>query len=280
MWSQTIEAFGRRWYLLLAGLLLTAGIGLYTLQAVPPTYQVSGTLLLLPSEMQTDQGQNPFLELDGLEAPAEFVVSRLNGGESRSRVLEEAAPTADYAVQLDTSSRGPLILAVAYDATAEGAQQVLEEVLIAVPDALYSLQADLDVPKESAISVMRLVVDDSATQLTNATTRAVVAALGVGFVLTVAGTVLIDSLLRRAQGRPKRPWVPAAARRGEKEQTPQQRRRTASARHVGLLGSRKRRRSATAASGSGPEAPASVGEGSVMATPGPGQRRQRQTVSS
>lgn len=241
MWSQTINALRRRWYLLLAGLLITAGLGYLALQMVPPTFQASGTLLLLPSQMQTDEGQNPLLELDGLEAPAEFVVSRLNGDAFRSQILDQI-PTASYDVGMDPSSRGPVILVTASGTTPESVKLVLDRVLVAVPDALYSLQSDLEVPKESVISVMQLIVDSQATQVSNATTRAVVAAVGAGLVLTLGGTVMIDALLRRLAGgrRGRTPTAPMAPTSGrQRRHRPMQ---ASVRRRLGALGSARRAR--------------------------------------
>lgn len=242
MWSQTLRALARRWYLVLAGLLATAGLGAYVLLLVPPTFEASGSMLVLPSENQTEQSGNPFLELDRLSAPAEFVVARLNSDDTRASISAQV-PTASYTVELDTASRGPVILVTASDETAEGAKTALDSVLVAIPEQLYSLQAGLGVPKVSAFSVMRLVVDPQATEVTNATTRALVAAVAAGLVATVAGTVMIDALIRRRRElRGSRATQPDPDPSSGAPVRNNRHRLRASARQFGILGSRNHRR--------------------------------------
>lgn len=197
MGSFAVAALRRRWYILAIGLLLTAGLSAAAWLLVPPSYEAQGSMLVLPSKKQAAaQGRNPFLDLNNLDAPASFVVSRLDGDQERLRVASEM-PDSDYVIELDTLSRGPIIMVTATDKTPVGALQTLDLVLDAVPTALSDLQTEVAVPRSARLDVMRLVVDTQVTKLTRATIRAVVAATGLGLVITVLTAIAIESHSRR-----------------------------------------------------------------------------------
>lgn len=195
-WSQTRDSLRRRWYLAVAGLLGTAGLGFAAWTLVPPTYEARGTVLFLPPDYSLAEGQNPFLELANLDMPASVVAAYLDGDDARERI-SLIAPTADYTVELDPSVRGPIVLLTVEDTTPAGALRVLDTVLDSVPAALTDLQDQLDVPARATIASMRLAVDSEAEPVTRTTLRAVVAAAGFGVLVTVAGAVAFDTLLRR-----------------------------------------------------------------------------------
>jgi len=222
-WGRTLGAFGRRWYIGIVGLLVTAGLGFAAWQLSPPTYTAQGTQLLLPPESQVEQGtRNPLLELGTLDGPGALVIAHLNGQSARAEI-ERVAPDAEFTVEPDPALRGPTIMVTLSENTAEGALSTLELVLDDVPEILARMQADLDVPPEARVSSMRLAIDAESTPEYSDTLRVVVLAVGVGLALSVVAIVSIDVLIRRraTRGQPPRPRGGRTGGERNEETTPQ-----------------------------------------------------------
>ena len=204
--SRILGVLKRRWYVLVIGLLLSAGLGLLGVRISPPVYLAQGTILLLPSKEQLNAGgRNPFLHLDGLTGPAGIVIVRLDSDQNRA-AIEAVSPTADYLVEPDPAMRGPGILVSVTDRTAEGALATLDFVLDTVTDTLREVQTERSVPSSATVGSMRLVVDVEPERQINGTLRMAVAGVGGGLVLTAAAMVAIDVLmLRRRTKRSRRP---------------------------------------------------------------------------
>ncbi|WP_426594497.1 hypothetical protein ACPPVS_03010 [Cellulomonas sp. McL0617] len=191
----------RRWYVVLLGLALTAGLVYVAKGAVPPTYSANGSVLLLPPSAAPADGSNPLLSLGGLEQPAALVVAYLAGDEPR-QTFAKSYPNATYDIVLDPLSRGPLILIQVQDPSPSGAMAALHGVLGTLPGALTTLQDRVDAPAKSRVGSMDLSVDSTPTTVKKATLRAVIGAAGLGLMLTLVGAVAFDSLAaRRAERR-------------------------------------------------------------------------------
>lgn len=202
-WGQAIGALRRRWYVVVVGLALTAGLTFAAWRFSPPEYSAAGTELLLPAQTQDNGINNPLLQLESLGAPASIVVARLDGEDAHERILQ-SNPNAKYTVVMDPDLRGPAILITATDKTSEGALSALELALAAVPESLKTLQDELDVPEAARVGSMRLTADTEATPQTSATTRTVVAALGVGLGLTIGAVVGLDAIIQRRRATAER----------------------------------------------------------------------------
>lgn len=196
-WMNTLRALGRRWYVLVVGLLATGGLGYLAWSATPPTYVASGTQLLLPPQSQVERGTlNPLLELGNLDAPASLVITQLDGQSVREQVYASSAE-AQYTVETDPSLRGPTVMVTLGDSTPEATLHGLEYVLDMVPEILDSMQAGLDVPTAATVTSTRLVQDIEPEPEYSATLRTVVIAVGAGLVVTIAAAVALDALLHR-----------------------------------------------------------------------------------
>lgn len=202
METSLLKRLLQRWYLVTVGLLASIGLGLGAAHLAPPTYQANGTVLMLPSKVQVtgDGMANPFLQLTTLDAPASLVMDRLNGSDVGDRIREDH-PEATYLAAPDMSMRGPVVAVTVTDTTPEGAMDTLDDVLALVPEVLATLQKQVNVPRRAQVTSMPLAVDGEATPITTATKRAQVAAFGLGMLLTLSGTVGIDTLLRRRSTR-------------------------------------------------------------------------------
>ena len=135
----------RRWYVVLVGLVMTAGLVYVAHDAVPPTYSATGSVLLLPPGASVEDGSNPLLQLGGLEQPAALVVAYLAGDQAR-QVFAQDFPDATYDIVLDPLSRGPLILVTVEDPSQDDVMGALELGPHGAPAALSQLQDQVDAP--------------------------------------------------------------------------------------------------------------------------------------
>lgn len=198
--TAVVAALLRRWYVVLVGLAMTAGLVYVANDAVPPTYSATGSVLLLPPGASIPDGSNPLLQLGGLEQPAALVVAYLAGDEAR-QVFADEFPNTTYDVVLDPLSRGPLILITVEDPAQDDVMEALGSVLATLPDALSMLQDQVDAPADSRVTSMPLSVDTEPTTERGDSLRALIAAAGVGLVLTLVGAVAFDSLAARRRER-------------------------------------------------------------------------------
>lgn len=214
--SQIIGTVARRWYLVLLGVLVSAGLAYLGTQYEPPQYQASGTILLLPSKDQMSAGgRNPYLQLTNLDSVANIVMARLNGDDVVTR-YEEASPNAEFYIQSDTSLRGPTIQVTVVADTETDSLRILQSLLDDATQTLKNAQAEQKVPKAAAVSSMLLVADTRAEMLLNDTLRTSVAAGAAGLLGTVLMVFALDGLLARRTngqgsrwGRPRRRRKPA-----------------------------------------------------------------------
>ncbi|MDQ7992683.1 MAG: hypothetical protein AAGC63_05755 [Propionicimonas sp.] len=199
--SEIFGVLGRRWYIVLLGVLMSLGLAVAALAVTPPLYEARGTLLLMPSKDQLSTGgRNPFLHLDALDGPAGIVMARLNGDETRL-AIEAVAPKAEYVVESDPAMRGPTIQVTVTDSTPAGALAILDRMLTMASDILQQVQAEREVPDAASVGSMRLVVDTKAERVTSATVRMVMAALGAGLLATAVLAFSLDGLLLRRRRR-------------------------------------------------------------------------------
>lgn len=206
-----MRAFGRRWYVLVAGLLTTAGLAYGAYIVSPPEYSARGLILLLPSEVAVGEAGNPFLVLGGLEQPAGIVVAYFASASAQAEV-EDHSPTAQYLVAIDDTTRGPVIAVNVTDSSAEAALSTLDFLMDRVPEELQRLQVEVAAPADAVITSMTLTADTVAEVDRSAMIRLMIAAVVVGLVVTGIVAIILDGvLLRKAQRRNSAPAESEAA---------------------------------------------------------------------
>lgn len=212
MLTEVFHALARRWYVVLGGLLATVALVFAAYAVTPTQYTARGLVLLLPSADATAEAGNPFLALSGLEQPAGVIVAYF-ASSSAQKEVEALSPSAEYLVAIDDSTRGPAISVNVTDSTAASAIAMLDHLMDRVPQELSRIQAELDVPTSAAVGSMALTADSVAEQDRSAMIRMVIAAAGLGILLTGAAAFTLDGiLLRRRQRRGAlRPDDPASA---------------------------------------------------------------------
>lgn len=198
-----LRVLARRWYVVILGLLLTAGLVYVATLAAPSEFRSRALILLLPSEEAVGEGGNPFLALDGLEQPASLVVAYFTSTAAQDEVAAQSA-TAAYNVVLDAQVRGPVILVQVTDETEAQSLAILGYLTDRVSEELRRLQVDVGAPESSIIGSMLLTRDAEAVEDNGAEVRLVIAALTVGLIGTGFLAFGLDSFV-----------APRASRRAE-----------------------------------------------------------------
>lgn len=195
-----LRSLGRRWYFVLLGLALTAGLCVAVLRVVPVSYNSEASVVLLPPKTSTEPNGNPFLYLGGLSQAVDVLTRTISSDETAKPLLKSNSG-AKFTIAADVTTTGPIILITSSAPTAAGAQAMTSSVLEAVPTALDSIQSELAVKPQSKISVMTIAVDAKGKLDAKTRTQAVIGVGAVGAVLTILLTGLVDGLLRSRRRR-------------------------------------------------------------------------------
>lgn len=198
--SDTLRTLLRRWYILLLGLLMTAGLGWAVYRAVPTTYEATGSILLMPSETMVGKDGNPYLYLGGMRDVLDVLVRRSDSEQVREATLSRFEG-ADYSVAPDATTQSPIVVVTVETASPENSVALLQVVMTTVGNNLGAMQDELALPELKRIRIRELVVDASATANTGTARQAAIATVGAGFVGTLLLTGYVDGLLVRRRAR-------------------------------------------------------------------------------
>lgn len=186
----------RRWYVALLGLVMTGALAGGAFQLVKPDYEAAASILLLPP---ANPGANPYLDLAAVPGVPE-VISRVLQDSKYADKYEESG-IKDYEVTPDQSAGGPAVLVVGRGKTEDGALSAMLIVRDDVLPVLQELQDEAGVDGPNLITGRQIYVETEATKVGKKQTRAVIAAVGAGLVLTLFLVVALDALLSRLAGR-------------------------------------------------------------------------------
>lgn len=195
-----LRGMRRRWYLVVAGLLITATLCVGALQVVPASYTARASVLLLPPNSTVGTGGNPYLSLAGLQGAVD-VLSRAMMSEQVVGELTGESSTDSYTLEADATTSGPILVLDVKSRSADGALGLMRSVLNRAPTVLHDLQTDVAAPDESLISLSVIAEDSTATKDQKSQIRTLIVVLAGGLALTVLGTIAVDSMLRRRSTR-------------------------------------------------------------------------------
>jgi hypothetical protein len=199
----------RRWYLVLLGVLATVGLVVLALRVVPPTYSLTSDVLLLPPESAVAKGENPYLNLGGLESMADVVSKTVTDDRTR-REVRAATGDVEYGVALDTSAAAPIVVVGVEARDPEAARATMGFLSQRLEQALQDVQLDSDVPTDALITLMPITqMNIPQVEYKSQVRAGVVAAVG-GLAATLLLTALIDAAIRARSRR--RTADPATAR--------------------------------------------------------------------
>jgi uncharacterized protein involved in exopolysaccharide biosynthesis len=196
--SNLLRNLGRRWYLVLAGLLITTGLCFATYSAISPTYERAASVLLLPGAQTIPAGGNPYLYLGGLGQASDVLVSAVNASSVRTSILL-GHPATEISMTRDPASSGPLVTVSASGPNDADVTATLERALTAIPQTLSELQVQANVPTTARITSLQLTTDPTSVLIRKNQFQAVglVAAGGTALTLLIVG--FVDGLLLSRQ---------------------------------------------------------------------------------
>lgn len=192
---------GRRWYVVLVGVLMTAGLCLTVPHVVHYQYEATTRFLMLPPKSPNAKTvDNPFLALGGLDIVAGVVAKTLGDKDTDREIAKLAGGT--FEVAPDVTSGGPVLLITARGTTPATALATLELVSQRVPTNLAALQTTSGIGTKALISAKVITHDSKPTKILKPVLRAMIAAGGLGFAFTMLAASWLDgALLRRAERR-------------------------------------------------------------------------------
>ena len=203
---------GRRWYLVLVAILLSAGATVVAVEKVGPTYQVEGAALIFPPTAKVERDAqamtvgNPYLALDGVTLARDIVIRSLTSKSVADQIAEQI-PGSTFEATPDVTTNAPIINVTVEASSADDAAKTLTAVLGRIPEILTELQAGLDLDQTSVITSQPLIADTMPVVLHKDQIRAGVAVLAAALGLSLLMIGLLDGLLlgRKRAGRSGRP---------------------------------------------------------------------------
>jgi hypothetical protein len=202
----------RHWRVTAPAAVLTL-LGLVTaLQLSSPTYEATGSIVLLPSPEPPDAnglpesapapdvGQNPFARYGDLAVVSD-ILARVMDSDSKRDEFESQGVTG-YDVVANRLQRGPVVEVTGEGPSPEAAIRSAETVLAEVDAVLLELQAAEGADPDYFINSAPLDPPSTATAMYGSAVRAAIAALAVGALGTLGLAVLAEALARRQTVRP------------------------------------------------------------------------------
>ncbi len=188
-----LNSLARRWYVVVAGLLVTAGASVALYSVIPVSYTSQASVVLLPPKSASDPDANPYLRLGGLSQAVDILTRSINSDAYREPLVKRNRG-ATFTTSADTTTSGPIILIESHAPTPARATLMTEAVLAAVPEVLDQIQTNLSVKVDSKIDVTTIAVDQKPKLDGKARLQVVVGVGALGVVLSVLLTGLIDGL--------------------------------------------------------------------------------------
>lgn len=198
--AELLRAVGRRWYVLVLGLLTITGLVFLTLRFVPVTYDAKSSILLLPPASAVEKSGNPFLGLGGLDLVAGVLGKSLTDSESVRSIIPSDSK-GEYTVEKDASVSGSVLEVAATDASPRAAFATLNAVLDLATRRLDQLQSAAGAQATSHVRLMVITNNTVAEPNIASLARALIVVVAAGLSLTLLLTVGIDSAARRRRAR-------------------------------------------------------------------------------
>ena len=203
----------RRWYVVLLGLVATGALCALAVQLVPPTHRATSAVLLLPPQTaDSEEPDNPFLALGGLDTVAGVLARDITDRATRDAIFDGGAQ-GGYTVEPDLISGGPVLLITAEAVSPDSALQTRDAVTDRLPRTLAELQVAAGVAESLQIRTKEITRDQTAEPVYNTLIRAVLVAAAGGVTATFLAVAALDGLLRRRADKRSARHLPSKSRR-------------------------------------------------------------------
>lgn len=198
---QLFRALGRRWYAVLAGLIVITAGAFLTFRYVPVTYDAKASLLLIPpTKTVVESNGNPFLNLGGLNVVAGVLSLNLTDS-TTVKLIAPPSSKATYTVSPDQTIPGSVLDIAVSARNPQQALDILTSVESLATVRLAQLQDQVSAPQDSQARIMTITNNDKATPNISSLSRALIVVIAAGIVLTFLLTISLDTILRRRKAR-------------------------------------------------------------------------------
>ncbi|WP_146070315.1 hypothetical protein [Arthrobacter sp. GMC3] len=201
--GETLKSIGRRWYVVLLGILLTVGLAYMVNTRVPTTYESKGSILIMPPKFTVGAEGNPYLFLSGMNQAVDVLVRRASAPEVTAPLLNRF-PGASYTVAADGTTSSPILMVTANASTEAQSLLILDAALKSVDATLSIMQDEASVKDINRVHGQELVVDKVATPKTKTKIQLLLAAVGAGSIGTLWLAGLVDGWIIGRQQRMRR----------------------------------------------------------------------------
>ncbi|MFF6777276.1 chain length determinant protein [Streptomyces sp. NPDC012637] len=197
--AEIFRVMCRRWYVLVPGLLLTAGLTVGAWLLVPVSYESQSTVAMLNSRKGTEADGNPFLSMEpSLTGMADSLARNVNSDASKAE-LKSRGLDLKYEAKIADNAQGPLLWLTV---TGEESGAVLKgnKTLMAfTAERLKELQADQSVASEAMIRMTTIVPPQDPQAKVKSKVQYLVMAAGLGIVLSLVATFFAEARRRGAK---------------------------------------------------------------------------------
>ncbi|MES5817762.1 chain length determinant protein [Streptomyces sp. RG80] len=223
--AEIFRVMRRRWYVLLPGLLLAAGLTFAVTAVVPVTYQSQSTVNLLNSRKATEAYDgNPFLSTQtSLTGMADNLARNLNSDVS-VRELKSRGATGTFEAKLADNAQGPLLW-LTVTGTDKKSTLASDRILTAyAKERLREFQEQQSVAENAMIRMTTIVSPQTPVAQTKTRLEYMIMAGGGGFVLTMIAVFYVEARKRSrrptAEPKPQSESDSEAEQESESEQDP------------------------------------------------------------
>ncbi|WP_173076953.1 hypothetical protein [Phytohabitans rumicis] len=200
LWDLTKLLF-RRWYVAAPMLLLSAVIVVFVAKTVGPDYSAKGHVQIIPAPSAgkavdpaaKPRPTNPWIDL-GYEALANAAALAVTDQEALQGLVDRGFSDS-VTVTMDDNTVLLEIEAIA--PTSAQATATVQEVIRLIAADIAAKQKQYGVLPEDTITSLTLNDGSSPEVVRSKVMRVLVVAAGVGVLMTIAGTIALDALLRR-----------------------------------------------------------------------------------
>jgi hypothetical protein len=195
--AEIFRVMRRRWYVLLPGLLLTAGLVVAVTVFVRVTYQSQSTVVLLNSQKATvAYDGNPFLSTQtSLTGMADSLARNLNSDVS-VRELKSRGATGTFEAKLADNAQGPLMW-LTVTGTDKAAVLASDRVLTAyAKERLEQFQLQQSVAPKARIRLTTIVAPQNPVAQTKTRLEYMIMAGGLGLVVSMFTAFYVEARRR------------------------------------------------------------------------------------
>ncbi|QDP94595.1 hypothetical protein FOE78_00505 [Microlunatus elymi] len=215
----TLRSLARRWYILLAGILVTGAIAYGAFTSITPTYQAQGRVLLMPPTLTVGPKGNPYLFLGGMSQAVDVLIGKASA-ETIVESITTAHPGTTYTLVADPTTSAPVVLITATSHDPDSAMAVMKQAVGTVDTTLTRMQDAEHLGDKLRIRAETLDLDSEPTPQTKTQLAATIVAAGAGLVGTVVLTGFIDGWLVQRRLR-RQGTQPESDRNGGPEESPE-----------------------------------------------------------